>query len=199
MEQIISKEELNRLMNIKGEVRGLALKSHGEFIVKEKDEQGLKELESKMMELGCPIDHKELGVMNFYPISTEAIALLMIKGLFNFDDQKFREMGIFSSKTSLIMKLFIKYFISINVMVKQASKMWKEYYTVGNLETVEFNKEKKYLVLRLENFNVHPLHCLHLEGYFSSIVKMIVKAPVICNETKCVHLGDRYHEFLLKW
>ena len=36
MQEIISKEIARKFMQIKGEVRGLALKSHGEFIFKEK-------------------------------------------------------------------------------------------------------------------------------------------------------------------
>lgn len=199
MREIISKEELNKLMALKGRVRGLAIKSHGEFIKKEKGEAGLKELEQVMEDLGCSVNHKELETMRFYPIYLEVVALVVIKKLFNFEEEKFREMGEFSSKMSLILKLFIKYFISIKMMVDQIPNIWEKYYTIGKIKTTELDIVGNRLVLRLEDFNLHYLHCLHLEGYFSSVVKMIVKKPVTCLETRCVHKGDRYHEFLLRW
>ncbi|GAI52915.1 unnamed protein product, partial [marine sediment metagenome] len=31
------------------------------------------------------------------------------------------------------------------------------------------------------------------------IIQMIVGSKVTSEETKCVHRGDEYHEFLLKW
>ncbi len=199
MKEIISKEELNKLMALKGEARGLAIKSHGEFILKEKGEAGLRKLEQAMEDLGCSVNHKELESMKFYPIYLEVVALVVIKQLFNFEDEKFREMGEFASKISLILKLFIKYFISIKTMVGQVPNIWEKYYTIGNIKVIELDMVGNRLILRLEDFDLHSLHCLHLEGYFSSVVKMTVKNPVTCLETRCVHRGDRYHEFLLKW
>lgn len=199
MEPIISKEELERLMAIKGEVRGLALKSHGDFIMKEKGEQGLRRLEETLEDLGCAINHKEIEAMRFYPIYLEVIALVVIRRLFNFGDEKFIEIGEFGSKLSLIIRLFMKYFISIKLMAKQTPRIWGKYYTIGSLKMSGLDEVKKQLVLRLEDFNLHPLHCLHLQGYFSNVVKMVTKSPVSSEERKCIHRGDECHEFLLKW
>lgn len=195
----INKNTAKKLIKMTGEVRGIALKSHGEFILKEKGRQGLEKLEKEMAGLGCPIKHDELRSMAFYPIGLEAVTLLAIKKIFNFDDEKFEEIGVFGSKYSLIMKVFMKYIASIEMMAKQAPKIWSKYYTIGNLKVVELDTEKRRIILRIENFYVHPLHCLHLKGYCANVVKMAVKSSVTCEETKCVHRGDQYHEFLIKW
>ena len=108
-------------------------------------------------------------------------------------------MGEFNSKLSLIMRLFMKYFISIEVMAKEAPKMWKRYYTIGDLKIIEINKEKRLGIIRLENFRVLPEQCNALEGFFSNIVKMVVGSPVTSEETKCIFRGDDYHEFVLRW
>ena len=199
MEQIISKEKALELMKLTGEVRGLALKSHREFVLKEKGEEGLEKLEKYLSEIGCPLKNKEISPMKFYPIGIEIIDLLAIKQLFGFNKDKFIEIGSFSAKMSLILRLFMKYFVSMKLVANQSPIMWRKYYSIGQLTVTEYNEEDNYIVLRVENLNLHPLHCLHLMGYFSSVVKMVVKNPVTCEETSCVYNGDPYHEFLLKW
>ena len=199
MEEILNKEIAEKLIETKGEVRGLALKSHAEFILREKGEEGLNKLENTMVELGCPIKYRNLKLMKFYPIGLEVIILLAIQKLFDFGKENFKEMGVFHSKTSLIMKFFMKYFVSIKLMAKEASNIWERYYTVGKLKIAELNEEEKYTVVRIRDFNTHSLICQVLEGYLSNVVRMVTKSPVTCEETKCPFRGDDYHEFLLKW
>lgn len=199
MEQIISKEELEELKKIEGELRGVSLKGDAEFVVREKGEEGLKRLEDAMADLGYPIKYKGLVAMNFYPLSLDAVNLLVIKRLFDFDDKKIQELGGFLSKVSLILKMFMRYFVSIEKVAKEAPVIWKRNYTVGDLKLIELNQEKKHLVLRLDNFNIHPLYCHVLMGYFSSVVQMVVKERPVCEETKCQFKGDKFHEFVIKW
>ena len=199
MEQIITKEIAKRFMAIKGEVRGVALKSHQDFILKEKGEEGLKKLEEEMARLGYPIKYKEIRITDFYPVGLEVVALLAIKKLFDFDEEKFEEIGIFQSKISWIIKLFMKYFGSLEMLVDRAPDIWKKYYTIGDFKVVELNELKRYIVLRVENFKLHPLHCRHVKGYCYNVIKMVVKKPVTCQEIKCPFRGDEYHEFLIKW
>ncbi len=199
MEQIISKEIAKKIMEIKGETRGVAPKSYGEFILKEEGEEGLKKLEDMMVELGYPIKYKEIEPMEFYPIGLVAVTLLAIKKIFNYDNNRFQEMGRFGSKIPLIIRIFMKYLGSIEMVVKGVPKMWKKYYTVGNLKVAEYDKEKKYIIVRLENFRLHPIHCQIPIGYFPTLLQMVVKGKVSCEETKCLFRNDEYHEFLLKW
>ena len=199
MEEIITKEIAEKLMEIKGETRGVSFQADGEFVLKEKGEEGLKKLEEKMAEVGCPIRYKEVKPMDFFPLGLRLISLLVIKELFNPDKEKIREMGAFQTKMSLIVKLFMQYFGSVNILAKQAPKMWRKYYTIGDLTIPEISSEKRYGIVKVENFALHPIHCQLLEGYFTNIIKMVVNSPVDCKETKCTFRGDEYHEFLLKW
>jgi len=199
MEQIISKKEVDELMKIKGEARGISIKGEAEFILKEKGEEGLKKLEDTMAKIGCPIKYSELKSLSFYPLKYEAITTLVLKEVFNFKEEDFRKVGAFEAKLSLIIKMFLQYFFSLGLMAKKAPIIWKRYYTVGNLTVPEFNKKEKYAILRLENFKLHSSHCRTLEGFFATLVQMVVKDSVTCKETKCTFKGDEYHEFLLKW
>ncbi|MBZ9571923.1 hypothetical protein KJA15_01115 [Patescibacteria group bacterium] len=198
MEEVIPKEEFNKLMKIEGEVKGSAIKEAIRFIFKEKGGEGIKKLEDTIIKLGYP-KYREIKTMDFYPIGIAAITQIVIKRLFNFDDKKLQEMGKFEAKFSLIIRLLTKYLFSLEKAVKQVPEMWEKYYTVGDLKVAEYDEEKKYLILRLENFRVHPLFCQVLKGYFSSILQMIVRDEITCKETKCIFRGDEYDEFLLKW
>jgi len=199
MEEIISKDEVKKLMEAEGKVRGVSLKNHREFILKEKGPDGLKIFEEAMVDVGYPLKHKDLQEMSFYPIGLEAVELLVMKKLFDFDDKKIEEMGAFEARLSLVMKIFFKYFVSVKLLAQQAPEMWTKSYTVGSFKVKEWSEKEKYAIITIENFGLHPIHCVQMGGYISSIVKMVVKGSVSYEETKCIYRGDDHHEFLLKW
>ena len=199
MEQIISKEELNELKNIKGKARGMALKAVLEFILKEEGEEGLKKLEDTIAELGYPIKYRKMKSMEFYTLALKAVILVASKRLFNYDDKKFQKMGSFGAKLPLVVRRVMKHLFSLERISKESPKIWRTYFTAGDFELVELNKEKRYMVVKLEGFRVHPIECQYLSGLFSVIAQMIVGKEATCQETKCPFRNDEYHEFLLKW
>lgn len=138
MEQIISKQELDEFKQLKGEVRGMPFRSEAEFILKEEGEEGLKKLEDVMERLGYPIKYRKIKRLDFYPLGLLAVNLLAIKRLFGYDDKKFQEMGKFEGKSSFIIKLFLKYFVSLDRAIKEVPRMWEKHYTVGSLKIVKW-------------------------------------------------------------
>jgi predicted hydrocarbon binding protein len=193
------KEKFKKIMKIKGETRGVVLKTDEEFILREKGEEGLKKIEKELKRFGYPIKYKEITNMAYYPVGLRILSLLAIKKVFNFSEKEIRKMGADAPKISLIIKFFMQYFLSLQKTLKEISKIWRKHYTVGELIVVESNEEKKFIILRLKDFNLHPIICFYLAGYFSTVLKMIVKKPVFCQETKCFFRGDKYHEYLFKW
>lgn len=196
---MLTKREAENLMKIKGEVRGMALKVDLDFVLEKKGEQGLKRVEAKMAELDFPLKHKEIAPMDFYPMGLGALSLLAIKEVFNFDEKDLERWGAAVVKFSLIMKIFMKYFGSLKLIAQQVPKIWQKHYTIGALEMPDFSEEKRYVILRVRNFQIHPIYCLIHKGYFTKVAEMVVKASATCKETKCVFKGDKYHEFLLTW
>jgi len=199
MEEIISKKEFDEFMKAEGQVRGAGMRSYAEFVRKEKGEEGLKKLEETITKLGYPIKYREIKLTDFYPIGLETVTLVAIQRLFNYDDKKFQEMGGFGIRLSLFFSIFMRYFVSPKKFIKEASKTWKQAGSIGDLKIAEYNLEKRYLTLRVENFHIHPLYCQVFKGYFLSSIQMIFKSEPTCGETKCTFRGDEYHEFLLKW
>ena len=199
MEGIISKEERDELKKIKGQIRGIGTKDILEFVLKEEGKEGLKKLEDATVSLGYSVNYKDIKRMNFYPLVSLAVLFLLIKKLFNYNDEKLQEMGRFCSRSSAILRIFMKYLVSIENIAKEAPTMYKKYFTTGSLKIAEYDKKKKYIIARVENLRIHPTHCQYLVGYFSSVVEMVTRKLVTCEETKCVYNGSEYHEFLVKW
>jgi len=199
MEEIISKEIAKKLMEIKGESRGMAIKDDFEYVLQEEGKEGVKKLEDELARLDYPIKYEDIKPMKFYPVGLEAVIMLATKKLFNYDKEDFKKLGEFSARLPLIIRIFMKYFISLNTIAKEAPKMWRRYHTVGDPKVVELSEEKRYAILKVENFNLVSIYCQMLIGYLSSLIQLVVKTPVIGKETKCTFRGDEYHEFLFKW
>lgn len=199
MGDIISKEELDLLNKVEGLVRGTGLKITADFVLRERGEGGLKLLEEKMAELGYQVNYKEVKLRGFYPLKIDAINFLVASRLFDFDDKKMYEIGKALATTPIVVKLSVKYVVSFNRAVGAVSRLWDQSYPIGSLKIIDVSRKEKYLILRLEDFNILPLYCPLLSGFFVTVLQMVVRKEATCEETKCSFRGDPYHEFLLKW
>jgi len=163
---IVSKEELEKLNIVKGEVIGLSLKNDFEFVLEKKGKEGLKRVEKEMARLGYPLKYKELKKFQWYPEKMNLL-LLVMQRVFNWDDETMREAGRFGAKISSISRIMIKYFVSMEKLIKVVGKYWRNYHTTGNLVPIEVNKKERYALIELRDFTAgYPVHCRYLEGYF---------------------------------
>ena len=190
---------VKKMMNLKGEARGVTLKDDWTIILKDYGEESLRKLEKRMAELGFPLLYKDIKTMDFYPLGLNMLSILVIGELFHFDEQEFEELGRKEAKISGFFRFLIKHFASFHVLVKGVPKMWREHYNVGDLSVVELNEEERYVILRLENFKAHRAFCALLRGYLARVLEIARGVQVKTRETKCILNGDSYHEFLLQW
>ncbi|MBD3208459.1 MAG: hypothetical protein GF370_03320 [Candidatus Nealsonbacteria bacterium] len=198
MDKIISKSETEEIMSLEGEARGVAIKEHLDYILQKEGMEGVKKIEDALSFLGYP-EYKEIKATEFYPLSFYALTHLAIQRIFGYGEKEFGEMGKFNAKFSLVIRLFMRYFVSLERVANEVSKMWRRYYTVGTLETVEYSLEDRYVILKLRDFAPYPTYCSMVEGYLSALLKIIVKNEVQCKERKCLFQGDEAHEFVLTW
>lgn len=199
MEQIISKDEINNFLKMKGEAKKIVFKENMDFIIKEEGKEGLKRFEETMRMLGQPMSYRDMKSMDFCPIGLLALGLEVMKRLFGYDDDKFVEAGRFEPKTSFLLKFAMKYFFSLERLAEELPRAWSMYFTFGELEAKELNKEEKYIILEVKDFDIHNIFCRLFEGYFPAVVEMIIQKKCRCKETKCTFRGDDHHEFLLEW
>ncbi len=199
-EGVIDKKLVEELMAIKGEARGMHLRNDADFVLKTKNQEGLKRLEAELRELGCPIDYQKIDGLGFYPIGLRAVSLLAIKKVFGWDDQKIKELCGFAANISLIARLYMRFFHSVAKISEQAPKMWREYFSEGELVVRDYNEKEKYVLLEVRNFELHPVFCRCLEGYLENLIKMIVIArKVESREIKCTFKGQPCHQFKITW
>lgn len=63
------------------------------------------------------------------------------------------------------------------------------------MEVTSVLPERGRSLFRLKDFELHPLHCLHLPGYVTSALEMAPGKRVEGRERKCAFRGDPYYEF----
>jgi len=197
---MIGKEEIEKIMQIKGNVRGTIFQTHAIFIKEKKGEDGLMSLEKKMAELGYPVNFKKFREGEWYPESLSVLVILAAKDLFNWTEKDIFEMGSSAPRNTFIAKILMKYFLSLERFMSEVPNYWKKHLDLGELEVFQFDKEKKYIILREKGFKFHPLLCVYHAGYFQGITKYVVKSKKISvEETKCVFKGDPYNEYIIRW
>ena len=195
-------EEIKKLMEIEGGVRGGVFKTDALYVLSKEGENGIKKVEKLAQEIGCPINYNQFKTMEWYPLGLRAISLILIKKVFDWDDKEISKMGNEAPKYSFITRMLLKYFLSAERSFIESPKYWKKHYSAGRLEPFEFNEKEKYIILRLHDFKVHSILCNYFfeNGYFLRIAQYGIKSDEISShETKCVFRGDPYHECVIRW
>ncbi len=161
-------------------------------------EEGVENIKKEMKDIGYDIDGMKEG--DKAPVSYFIVFLLVKKKFFNLDDEGLREMAKESAKLSFLLRFASRLLASVETICKNANVGWRKYYDSGELHVVEVDKEKKRIVGEVSNFKGHPVHCVHLEGYFSQIISFVVGKETVCQEKKCSlkNEGD-VHQFVITW
>ncbi len=201
MNEELTAEKVKELLAIPGEVKGAVFKTDAAFVIKEKGEEGLKQLEEELKKLGCPIKYEEAKSVSFHPVGMRAISLLAMKKVFGFDNEKIKEIGRFATRVSLIVRLFVRYFSSTEKFLKEkAPELWSGHWTKGTLDMADVNVKEKYVVARVKDFNLCTTFCYYLRGYFEGILELTTGSEEVhTEEVKCTFRGDDYHEYLTRW
>ena len=198
--EILNKELVENLLKIKGETRGFTLRYDGEYVLKSQGEAGLKKLEKELDSLGCPIEYKAIRATGFFPVGMRAISLLAMKKMFDFDNEKIREIGAFHPKFPMGIRLFVKYIYSPYEILKTAQRMWRIYYTIGEVSITDYNEKENYALFEIRNFDIHPIVCRVIEGHIAYLARMAIKASeATCRELKCTFEGEAFHQFKVIW
>ncbi|MBD3208251.1 MAG: hypothetical protein GF370_02245 [Candidatus Nealsonbacteria bacterium] len=199
MPEFISKEELEKIKSFQGEERGLAIRGEAEYVLSARGKEGLQKLKERMEELDCPINYQELKPFGFYPAYYEILTTLVLDRVFNFKDEEFRKLGRFEAKLPFMIRGFLKFFGSIEMVAARASDLWKNFFTFGKLTVEKFSKEERFAVMIIENFYHYPKYCRTLEGFIASMMELIVKNEVACRKIECPHQGGNHHKFKIEW
>lgn len=184
--EIIDRELISKLLKVKGETRGFNIKNDAVYLARTEGKKAGEELEDELKKLGCPISFYRLKDMGFYPSGWRAISLLVMKKRFSFTDKDIENVCAVLPRLSLVIRLFVKYFYSLDKIIEKVPDIWKKHWTVGEMSVKEFDRKKKYAIIVLKDFNLHPVFCHCLKGYIESLAKMVIKHKIFtCEEVEC--------------
>ena len=197
--EAVAKAEIDEIMQTKGMDRGVTFQTDAEFIKEHGGEKALHAVEEETKNMGYPIEYDKLKLYEWYPAGLRIISMLAVKKILKLDDKEIKQMGRDAVKRSIITRMMMKYFISVKTLASKVPAYWEKHLSEGCLEVVELNEDKKYIVLQLKDFKPHPILCTYLSGYFLTPMEMTTGSKTISEETKCMHRGDEYHEFIVRW
>ncbi len=196
----LTKEEAKKILSIPGNVKGTIILSNIEFLERKGGKEAVSKLKERLKELEIPINLEEIKHARMYPEAISVLIVLLIKEILNLDEKGVFEMGQAGMKLSPIVKILTKFFSNLDVVLARAPEYWKEYFDFGELEVVEYDKEKKYAIVRLKGYKFHPLLCFYHMGYFYQVAKVASGAKEVkIEERKCVFRGDPFDEFYFSW
>jgi predicted hydrocarbon binding protein len=197
----MDQQQAKQLMAIPGNVVGESLRTDFAYINDRQGDEGVVKIENALADLGYSIKYNEIKSLQWYPEAYSVVIYLLCMDLFNWSEEDIFEMGRSAPRISIIVvKLLLKYLVSIERLMKTAGNYWRKYYDFGDVEVVEVDQKKKYLIFRIVGYNFHPIACSYQRGYFLGIISLVVSSPNLSiEEIKCIHQGDPYHEYLVKW
>ena len=200
----ITEEEVKEVFLNPTKVKGIVLREELCRAIKEKlGEEAIKIIEEESKNLGFPFKLEEVKNFEWYPAGIIIEILFILQEKFSFKEKDFAELGETAPKVSSIMRQLMRYFAIPEKIAKiAASRLWQRYFDRGRAEICEFrdSKEGGFLIIRVKNFKLHPLHFSYLGYFFLEIAKLTKKFKEIkVEETKSPFRGDEYQEYLIKW
>jgi len=197
----VPKEEIEKALKIKGEINGTGLLEDKSFFLNHFGKEKLKEVEKEISEIiGEDFSYEKVKAHQKYPFYLTLLATLILYYDFGRDENLIREFGKESVKFSLTVKLFLRYAFSPEGVINYGPKLWRKYFSIGDIEVEKYNKNERIAIIVLKNFDIHPLFCKQIEGAIEQLFSYVTKDGRVKNEEiECVFRGDPVHKFKISW
>lgn len=188
---------IDKIVKTPGQVRGAVFQTDAAYIKRHFGEEKLVLIKDRLKEWGTPIDYEKIQAMEWFPAGLRAMSLLAIKDVLKFDEEQIRQMGNEAPKHSFMIKLVMKFFLSLEKVFNLVPDIWRRHWTAGEIELGEYNKEARTMIFRIKGLDLDPVFCKYEEGYFQRIAQYVENAK--CREVKCSLKGGPCHEYLVSW
>ncbi|HUW72165.1 MAG TPA: hypothetical protein VMV66_03195 [Candidatus Humimicrobiaceae bacterium] len=200
----ITPEDLKEAFSNPTRIKGMALRGGILKVIKEKlREEGLKVIEKESKNLGLPFILEKVKESEWYPAGIYVEIFYILQEKFNFRKKDFAELGEMSAKFSPAVRFLMKYFAIPEKIAKiGAPRLWLRFFDTGEAEVCEFKDSatEGFLIVRLKNFKLHPLHFFYLGYFFLGMAKLVKKfKEATVEEVESPFRGDKYQEYLIKW
>lgn len=193
------KEAIDEVIKVEGECRGVSIESPLKYVELNYGDKEAGRVELFLENFDIP-GRDSVKSLKKYPLGYMTATHLAIKELLNWTDKDIEKMGYALPQLSFIVRTLSRYFISAERTFQETPNYWKKHFTAGNLVPVEIDTDKKYLIIRIENYKTHPVDCHLFVGYFSRMISYTVRSKKVTGEERrCVHENGEAHEFYIRW
>jgi len=197
---MISKESIDKIMQIPGNVRGGIIQADLNVIQKKEGKRGIEAVIKKMTEFGYSVDAKKIKLGGWYPEALSVSIILIARDLFSWREKDIFDMGYYAPASSFISKILMRYFLSLKRFLAEVPSYWRKHFDFGQLEVYDFSEKKQYIILREKGYKFHPLMCVYHKGYYLRVAEFAIKGlNITIEETKCMFKGAPYHEYIIRW
>ena len=171
------------------------------YIKAKEGEAALEKITREIKNAGYILpDIRSVNELAWVPSSLVTIFMLASAKVLEWEDGDVMNLGKGAVSMHALVKLFIRYFSSVEKTFVMAAKTWQKHYNFSDISIVDFNKNEKTIRIEIKNFKKHPITCLYLRGLFAKIIEIATGAnEVETFETKCEFRGDPCHELIFKW
>lgn len=190
------KKTIDTMMDKEGQMRGEILLSQLYFAERKEGQGAIDRIGGTFKELGYKIDFSEIRAMGWTKIAIGTAVALFGKELFDWEDEDIFQMGTIVPKIITVNKLFFHKITSVDSLLNQADYYWGKICNVGEMEGKKYKNGK--IVLKLKDYDFHPVACLFIAGYIQTLFDLYTKGDIEVIEEKCTHQGDNYHQFTIK-
>ncbi len=168
-----------------------------EYIKLKRGEEGVNMVMNEMWKRGHRYDFIKMKKMEWVPIEVRKEFLEVVIDVLGWDKGKIYEMGVNAPRVSFIMRHFFGLLLTVRRVFEESPQMWKEHYSAGNLYAASY--EEGHVTMVLKDFDVSPLFCEYLRGFFKGVSNLTKAKDMKVEETKCTFRGDPYHEYTFTW
>ncbi len=198
--KLSTQEKVDTIMKIEGSMRGELLKNNYVYLQKKEGDGAIERMEKKLDSLGYPLLYNTINSSAWYKDSYCAVFMISFSEEFEWSKNDIFNLGRFSPQYSMIIKVALRRILTIRKAFDFGPNLWRRNVDYGCLEPYEFNERDKFLVFRLKEYALHPLVCIYIRGYLTSLFEQIMgKEKVKVEEISCVFSGSQYHEYKIYW
>ncbi len=195
-------EDIEKILKSEIKIKGEGLLEDKKYILNKFGQNVLLRIEREISALtGKEFSYKNISSYEYYPIAFSVLLTLILKYDFKFSEEEIKEFGKDTLKLSFWIRIFLPHIVSLKYLPQEAKKIWRRYFmNAGKLEVERIDEDNHNIIIKITEFDIHPLYCRQIEGTISQLFSYIFKKKIVqVDEVECTFKGGNNHKFSISW
>jgi len=196
---IATHEHYMAKMPLDAKCRGSTFTANVKFIQSQLGDIGVQKVQEAFARVQCLHSFKEFKEMDWYPLRCRVHFLEAVHTLWPKNPKKIKQLGKHAAMDKGIIKFFVRFTMNPEQVLKKTQEYWSQYYTMGELEATKVDIDAKTCTVVLRNFDLAPIFCEYLEGYFAGVLSLTGVKNASIKEVGCSFKDGTDHVFEGSW